>query len=94
MNETIVKKLENIGYKIGSYIDAGSWGEIYDIGNSRVLKYTTDTSEANLSQKIINNIINVHSEEKILSSILVEGEMFFWLIFSNIIGMYFHKLLK
>jgi len=70
INENIENKYGDIASKIArklgvgnaSYIDAGTNGVAYDIGNDRVLKITTDKSEANENIKLIGKKLKYIAE--------------------------------
>jgi len=67
MSEFFLKldnKLENDGYILTKILGKGSNGVAYDIGSNRVLKVTTDISEAKASVSLIGknfkNVVNIY----------------------------------
>jgi hypothetical protein len=59
----LIPKLNKIGYEIGSMLGSGTKGSAYQLSNGRVLKVTTDVTEAEASAvligKSLKNVINV-----------------------------------
>ncbi len=53
-NNILTKILAKYGLNKSKYIGSGAYGHAHDIGNGKVLKITTDKSEAVNSKKIIN----------------------------------------
>lgn len=54
ISDKIIKRLNGVGYNLKNTIGHGEYGYIYDIGNNKALKITSDFSEAASVNKICN----------------------------------------
>lgn len=63
VNEIIKNKLVNIDYHLLSFLGKGAYGFVYNIGNNKVIKITTDESEALnsslLTNKKLSYVVNI-----------------------------------